>query len=144
MRILLVITFTFCCLFLQAQKVCFEYDLAGNQIVRELCINDVSGKTPNQIANEEPDFQKFFPEDVISYYPNPVKEELFLKWDLIKENKVIKIEIYNLNGQSVATSNGLEKENSTIISLSQYPVGIYQVVLYYTNQEQKSIRIVKK
>jgi len=144
MRILLAISFTFCCLFLWAQKVCFEYDLAGNQIVRELCINDVSGKAPNQTANEEPDFQKFFPEDVISYYPNPVKEELFLKWNFIKENKVTKIEIYNLNGQSLATFNRLEKENSTIISFAVYPVGIYQVVFYYTNQEQKSIRIVKK
>jgi len=144
MKVFLMVNFMFCFLFLQAQKICFQYDSAGNQIAREFCINDMQNKSTNQIFFEESNLQKFFSEDVISYYPNPVKEELYLKWDLLNDNRVAGIEIYNLNGQSVAKFSGLEKENAMVISFVQYPVGIYHIILYYSNQQQKSIRIIKK
>jgi len=101
----------------QAQdRITFTYDNAGNQIQRILCINCATSKTANVkpkeiIALKEEDLQKFFPEDVISYYPNPVKEELYLKWELKDENLVNSIQVYGLSGQLLKSYSGLEKNS---------------------------------
>ena len=130
-------------------KILFEYDTAGNQIKRSLCINCPTGTgkigdEPKEIsALNADDFIKSFPEDVISYYPNPVKEELYLKWDLVDNNKVSVIQIYSLTGQLVATYNKLENTNNQIMSFQKYPKGVYDLLLLYTNGEQKSIKIIK-
>ena len=83
MRKLLFFSMFFCITITNAQKIRFNYDSAGNQVLRTWCPTCPS-RTANQPVKEiakldESDFQKFFPEDVISYYPNPVKEELYLK-----------------------------------------------------------------
>lgn len=65
-------------------KILFEYDTAGNQIQRVLCINCEPGrgriaqnkKEITELTSE--DLIKTYPGDLISYYPNPVKEELYL------------------------------------------------------------------
>ena len=146
----LLITFLFVGnVYSQITRIRFDYDTAGNQTVRYLCISCGSSKTTELETKEitkleDNDLSKFFEEDVISYYPNPVKEELYLKWELIDENKVSKIDIYNLNGQIVKSFTDLEKENSKNISFQEYPVSTYLVLLLYTNGEQKSITIVKE
>ena len=93
---------------------------------------------------EDSDLQKFFEGDVISYYPNPVKEELFLKWKLVEDNKVLSIDVYTLNGQVLRSIKENLSENSLVISFQEYPVGVYFLTLNYINAEQKSINIVKK
>ncbi|WP_448607465.1 T9SS type A sorting domain-containing protein [Paenimyroides ceti] len=140
----LLVLFMFFGIYSNAQKICFEYDSAGNQIKRELCINSSENRTVNSIVSNEDTLQKFFLEDVISYYPNPVKEELFLEWELIDNKKVHKIEIYNSIGQSIKVFNRLEDLNSITISFIEYPAATYHVILYYSNEEQKSIKIIKK
>ena len=87
MKKLLVTIFCFSGLLSNAQKIRFEYDEAGNQILRTWCTS-CSSRITNEPEKdfsklEDSDLQKFFPQDVISYYPNPVKEELYLKWDII-------------------------------------------------------------
>lgn len=100
-------------------EIVFEYDNAGNQIKRYLCINCPlgTGKTSNGLPKEiaalkAEALQKFFPEDVISYYPNPVKEELYIKWELIEDNLVTSIQVYGLSGQLLKSYSGLEKNNT--------------------------------
>ncbi|WP_111310068.1 T9SS type A sorting domain-containing protein [Confluentibacter sediminis] len=129
-------------------KIKFQYDLAGNQIQRSLCINCSTSKIDNEktkeiTALEGEDLQKFSSEDVISYYPNPVKEELYLQWELIEDNYVYSIQVYGLNGQVVQTFPNLEKKNNQNIAFQMYPIGMYAVVLFYNNGEQKSIKIIK-
>ncbi|MEO8237474.1 MAG: T9SS type A sorting domain-containing protein [Flavobacterium sp.] len=130
------------------QKLTFSYDTAGNQINRTLCLSGCTGKPAKEVkeieALVEEDMEKFYPEDAISYYPNPVKEELYLKWELIGSNTVTSIQIYNLNGQLVKSYSNLEKENAENIPFQSYPTGIYAVVLFYSNNEQKSIKIIKQ
>ncbi|WP_228520933.1 T9SS type A sorting domain-containing protein [Flavobacterium sp. HJJ] len=143
--LLLLLTGILC----HAQLITFSYDAAGNQIIRKLCISGCTAKKsdtkPKEIEALVPeDMQKFFPEDVISYYPNPVKEELYLKWELIDSNTVTSIKVYNLNGQLVKSYSNLEKENAENIPFQSYPTGIYAVVLFYSNNEQKSIKIIKQ
>ncbi|WPO76870.1 T9SS type A sorting domain-containing protein [Flavobacterium sp. KACC 22761] len=147
-----VILFLFLCFitFSEAQnKLKFTYDnLTGNQINRTLCINCASSK-PSKDNNEiqavdEEDLLKFSPTDVISYYPNPVKEELYLKWDLVDENFVSSIQVIGINGQ-ILTSYSCKKEiNSQNIPFQSLPAGIYIVSLAYHNQEQKTIKIIKQ
>lgn len=137
-------------LFVRAQdnKITFDYDTAGNQIKRELCLscNKANYKTtgPKEVvAIKEEDLQKFFPEDVISYYPNPVKEELYLKWELVIDKSVATIYLYDLNGRVLQTYNNLEKTNYLNIPFFNYPTGVYLIVLVYNDGEQKTIKIVK-
>lgn len=127
-----------------AQSINFEYDAAGNQIKRTHWLTGrQSGEQVKEYENlAETDLQKFFPEDVISYYPNPVKDELYLEWELVNENKVLTIDIYNLNGKLVKKINNLS-ENKTIISFQEYTSGTYLVNLNYTSGDQKSITIIK-
>lgn len=134
----------------QAQdRIKFDYDLAGNQIVRKLCLDCLQSKISDEEIKDvtklqEKDLLKFSPNDVISYYPNPVKEELYLKWELLNNNKVTNIEVYSISGQLVKSVQRLEDNNSSVISFNEYTSGTYMVLLLYTNGEKKSITIIKK
>ena len=143
MKKIILLIFCFYALLSNAQKIRFEYDAAGNQIQRKWCPNCLSRnsqETYKEVSNlEEADMQKFFPEDLISYYPNPVKEELYLKWELVNENKVSSIDVFTLNGQVLKTIKENLSQNSLIISFQEYPGGIYFLSLNYTNGDQKSI-----
>jgi hypothetical protein len=129
-----------------SQNVTFEYDAAGNQILRQWCAN-CRMQSPNQPKDfskvMDSDMEKFYPEDVISYYPNPVKEQLYLKWELIDNKKVSKIEFYDISGKYVNSIESFDSENSTILSFGNYPSGIYFVNLIYSNSEVKTIKIIK-
>ena len=128
-----------------SQKITFDYDSMGNQINRTYFPNG------NKMSQEnikdykdivDNDLQKFHPEDVISYYPNPVKDELYLQWELVNDDKVLSIDIYNINGQIIKNINNLS-ENKAIISFQEFTVGTYLVNLNYATGNQKSIKIIK-
>lgn len=136
----LLLLLPFC---IQAQnKVLFTYDTAGNQITRILCINCTSKKAKETITETE--LEKFFPEDVISYYPNPVKEELYLQWQLTQENYVSSISIYAITGQVLRTFQVASKTNCLNIPFQQYSSGVYLVLLSYKDGDEKTIKIIKK
>ena len=130
-------------------RIKFDYDTAGNQIVRRLCLDCSEFKISDEEIKDvtelkEEDLLKFSLNDVISYYPNPVKEELYLKWELVNENKVASIEVYSMSGQLVKSMQKLEGNNSSVISFNEYTSGTYSILLLYSNGEQKSITIIKK
>ncbi len=131
----------------QSQKIRFEYDDFGNQMERKLCLNCFSKTTTTDIKKfddlKEEDLLKFFPNDVITYYPNPVKEELFLKWELINETKVSTIEIFDMNGKLLKSYKDLIKSTNLTIPYYDYPIGTYFITLRYTSGENKSIKIIK-
>ena len=131
----------------QSQKIAFQYDAAGNQIKRELTF-DTNKKTdtpPKEIAAiAEEDLEKFAPNDVLSYYPNPVREELYLKWELTDANYVKGLQIYSFNGQMLKSYSRSNNDNSQTIPFQAYPTGVYLIVLEYSSGEQKTIKIVKK
>lgn len=128
-----------------AQTVAFEYDSMGSQI------NRTYNSSGSRLSQQQPkdykdlvanDFQKFFSEDIISYYPNPVKDELFLKWEVLNDNVVDNITIYNINGTLVKEIKFI-KENETIISFQNFNSGTFLVNLNFTSGEQKSITVIK-
>ncbi len=134
----------------QVHRVLFYYDNAGNQIQRSLCLGCSQSRTSdnNEIKDitelEDEDLLKFSEKDVISYYPNPVSDELYLKWELINEDLVSTIDVYSNSGQLVKSYKNLEKDNNKTISFRGYPESTYIVLLNYKSGEQKSITIIKK
>lgn len=146
-KILIVCGLLFCSTLVAQNRIKFEYDQAGNQVKRYICLScpaRMSGTKDEGNAQKEEDLQKFFPEDVISYYPNPVKEQLYLQWDLPNENKVKQMMLFSINGQQLREFKGFETQNNTTISFQEYPSGTYIIVLDLTNGEQKSITILKQ
>jgi len=128
-------------------KLTFGYDAAGNQISRMLCINCFSKpvKDVKEIESiTQDDLLQFAEKDVISYYPNPVKEELYLQWQLTKDNYVTSINLYSLTGQILRTYQQNFQDNHLTIPFQNYPSGIYLVLLSYKDGGEKSIKIIKQ
>ncbi|MBN8641130.1 MAG: T9SS type A sorting domain-containing protein [Flavobacteriales bacterium] len=132
--------------FSQTNKIQFNYDTAGNQITRQLCLSCLS-RTNQNIKNFEQvttdDFQKFSPEDNFSYYPNPVKEELYLKWE-IKDVLISSIELYNLNGSLLKSLTELNGVSTQSINFSGYPVGTYVLHILDSSGNTKTIKVIKQ
>jgi hypothetical protein len=128
-------------------KIVFSYDNAGNQTLRELCIN-CANTTARYISNpkdlKKENLVKSEVSNLISYYPNPVREELYLSWELANNNSVSTIQIYDLNGRLLRTFQGLTTVTIQTIPFIDYPAGNYLVILVYANDEQKTIKIIKK
>lgn len=148
MKLLLTIVFGLLSTLLYAQnpdRVLFYYDIAGNQTQRILCINCLNSKTENDNPKEiDEDLLKFSPEDIISYYPNPVREELYLKWELINDNHVNELQLFDINAKLISTISNLKNTDSTTISFFNFPKNIYFIVLVFKNGESKSIKISKE
>lgn len=128
-------------------KILFSYDpLTGNQIVRSLCLNCQTTGKPAKETSEitTEDLLKFSSEDVISYYPNPVREELYLKWELTDSNFVTTIQITGITGLTLKTYSVSGNVNSLNIPFQNYPSGVYIVSLTYKNGDNKIIKIIKK
>jgi len=132
------------------QKIAFTYDAAGNQIRRELCLSgcDPLAKPEKEIKEIEAlvdeDLLKFSKQDRISYYPNPVREELYLKWELTNDTAVSSIEVINMNGQILKKMSNLQQLTTQNLAFVEYPSGIYLVVLNYSNGKQETIKIIKQ
>ncbi|TPG36298.1 T9SS type A sorting domain-containing protein [Flavobacterium pectinovorum] len=130
-------------------KITFDYDAAGNQINRILCLSGCSPTAKRADVKEieaitEDDLLKFSPQDVISYYPNPVKEELYLQWQLAKENYVTSIMVYSVTGQMLQMYQINDKTESLNIPFQSYSTGVYLVLLSYKDGGEKSIKIIKQ
>lgn len=80
----------------------------------------------------------------MSYYPNPVREELYVKWKIETTKTVKSIEVYSMSGQILSSYSNLESTDITSVAFQSYPMGIYNLMLVYSNGETKTLKIVKK
>lgn len=133
----------------QIDQVIFEYDGKGNQALRMLCINcspnsskSVNVKEISSLQND--DLLKFYKDDEISYYPNPVKEELYLNWKLIDEKFVTSVQVVGMRGDILNSYDNPNKTNNQNLSFQHYPSGVYIVLLKYNDGESKKIKIIKQ
>lgn len=127
----------------------FNYDDAGNQIQRKICINCAArhkGPGASGKSNAAGSSKNYFTEidKQISYYPNPVSEELFLKWENSKRKTLSSIELSSLSGQQLKSYNNLDKNQDTSVNFSQYPSGNYNLLLIYSNGEKTVLKIIKQ
>ena len=125
-------------------KMLFEYDTAGNQVRRELCINCPSS-SDRQAAKETvtESLEKSVSQDQLSYYPNPVKEELTIQWTKEDEGHVQSIVVYTIDGRQMSSVANLEV-NRQIVPFLDFPPGMYIVVIRFDNKKEESIKILKK
>jgi hypothetical protein len=130
-------------------RVSFDYDNSGNQTHRWICVscgariaNDTIIKTIETLT--ESDMIKDEQNTQISYYPNPVVEELYVKWINDDGNFVSSIELYSMAGQRMKSYDHLERTDTAVISFQNYPQGFYNLILVYAKGEKKMLKIVKK
>ena len=130
------------------KRIKFTYDSAGNQTSRIICLNNCAAKNSNEVYKDsatitEQDLIKDVEYEELSYYPNPVKEELYVKWKNKNEIFVSSIEIYSMTGQLIKNYSNLKNKENVSIAFQSFPVGMYNLLLYYTNGEKKTLKIVK-
>jgi hypothetical protein len=126
-------------------KLTFSYDAAGNQISRVLCINCISNSEVKEIeAITEDNLLEYSQKDVISYYPNPIREELYLQWQLMNDNYVISIHLNSTTGQVLRTYQTNQQDTNLMMPFQAYPAGFYIVMMFYKDGGEKSIKIIKQ
>jgi len=124
-------------------KLNFSYDFSGNQQIRILCIN-CNSKPSKEIKDlTDEDLEKLPEMNMVSYYPNPVKEELYLQWELSENSSVISIEVFSMTGQLLNQYLTANKTNQNL-PFQSYPSGVYIVLLKNSKEEEKSIKIIKQ
>jgi hypothetical protein len=131
------------------QKINFSYDVAGNQTRRYISLNrvqqnssDTIYKTPETLTKKD-----LIQDDLnsqISYYPNPVREELYVKWTEVDGQDMQTIELYDLAGKMIRIFPNQSAVDNAVINFESYPSGIYNLILVYANQERKSLKIMKQ
>lgn len=129
----------------KAQTLHFSYDTAGNQITRALICKECIGVVEpgvNRIAR--PDTIPLKPKEQLQYHPNPVIDELYLKWSSVNNKLLVSIALYSINGQHIRAFSNLERQSGFKIPFSGYPSGIYSLIFNYTNGEQQVLTIIKK
>ena len=128
-----------------ADRITFAYDEMGNQRERKLCINCVRNRVRNEPKSVVNEPEEKIIEGKLTFYPNPVMEELHIDFDLTDEKKFIQmVELYALTGQQIAVFNNLEKTAGLIIPFSGYPQGIYLVNVTYNTGQVVDLKIQKK
>lgn len=151
MKKLILPTFLMLSLFSNGQTndhIQFDYDSAGNQVKRFI-IDINPGKHSNQPIKNIKDLTEsdLFETDIyndIKYYPNPVKEELYVKWENHSEIYVSTIEIFSMSGQLLKKYTDLKSQTSISLDFINYPQGFYNVLLMYSSGEAKKLKIVKR
>ena len=142
--ILFFVIFSSICFRQPEGTVRFTYDVAGNQTSRFyiLISNKLSNaKTVDDIVDA--DLFKSDISDKIKYYPNPVKEDLYIQW-INQEDKVVEsITIYNSGGQQLLNFKVSESERNTTVNFQNYPSGFFSVELLYSNGERKNLKVIK-
>ena len=127
--------------------VYFEYDNAGNQIERSLSIRVSTTNEADEIVElieEKLDTEDQLTEGYVKYYPNPVKDYLYLHWENANNHSLKSITLFNSIGQQVGLYTVQPSDITETLNLSSFPQGVYMLILNYTNGEIKSIKIIKE
>lgn len=134
-----------CNCFGQPELVAFDYDAAGNQIKRYLIdVNRPGSENPKSITElTESDLIKSDIYDDIKYYPNPVKEELYVFWNLVKDNNVQSIQLFSISGKLIRSFDNLNKFENFTIPFQALPDGMYSVNLIFKDGAKKSLKVIK-
>lgn len=126
--------------FLYGQQTLFSYDTEGNQITTYVEINLVpSGKMTNDTSLQNNPIYKD-----VKYFPNPVKSELYMEWEVIEENTLSSISIFNLEGILLNSYKEMNNIDNYILPFENYPQGVYLVGFLYSNGDQKTFKIIKQ
>lgn len=109
-----------------------EYDAAGNQILSDLvCVNCPGAEEKHSLDN-------------VTYYPNPVAQQLNLTWKNTENNRITAVKVYALNGKLIASKNNLNLQSELNLNFSNKAAGIYIIATISSDGQKKSFKIIKK
>ena len=81
-------------IYAQSQTFVFQYDSAGNQVERYISYSGrYAMESTESTTNELKEYDEF------KYYPNPVKEELYLEWTNAEDKSVQEIYLFDIQGK---------------------------------------------
>jgi Secretion system C-terminal sorting domain len=142
--LLLLALFTVGLSFGQPKRIMFYYDAAGNQTRRIVVKTFDSRMTNESLSPTANDFVSDPNNEKISYFPNPVKELLTIKWVNENNNYVSSIIVYNINGQEVQNLKTTNRQETFDVNFQTLALGFYNVALVYATGETKILKIVKQ
>ena len=125
----------------------YEYDAAGNRIVRKVIELPVPD---NMYNNTESDSvchvdSVYYIDNVQDYTikicPNPTSSLIYVDIEGDNADKNATLSVYNISGSLLHTKQ--ITGNSTIVDLSNYPVGAYLVVMQFKN-EKTTWKVLKR
>ncbi len=129
-------------------SIWFDYDVHGNQIKRrKIYLAQNRGGNyiaPSEIKNEEKKFEESDIYSDVKYFPNPVVEILNVQWINDNEKFVQNIQVFNLSGQLMGMLPIDRNYEEVEVDFRLYPSGFYELVLIYSDGNQKTLKIVKK
>lgn len=125
-----------------SQKSRFNYDAAGNQISRVVSLTRTAGQVYKPMETVEN--KDFIGEDKISYYPNPVLNQLYVNWQNRTDVVVKNIEIFNMEGQLLENYNDLKYTENVVINFEAFTNEIYNVLINFENGAKQTLKIIKK
>jgi hypothetical protein len=143
---LLCLSYTFA---FSQDKLAFNYDTAGNQILRDrICLNCYVAVADAAKDSLPPDISDLTSQDWLKEKfiasPNPVTAILNVEWLSSKENDIRKIALYGGGNQLLFTLNTTNNRNSAEIDFSRFPSGFYLLLVTFADGNTKTHKIIKK
>ncbi|MDR1090410.1 MAG: T9SS type A sorting domain-containing protein [Prevotella sp.] len=120
---------------MNAQKIQYAYDAAGNRIKREIVLTKSASETESSFFTEE------LAQRTIKIYPNPTEGQLKVEVSDFEDCKSVNLTIVNMQGQVVLR----KKMNSATddLDISGKASGLY-VLRINIDGEYSSWKIIKK
>lgn len=124
----------------------FRYDAAGNQIIRKyITINSKNSNVANEkdltSTNEIVLLNSEF--SGIKYYPNPVKEALYIEWNLEEGVFINVMQLVDFNGRIIKNIENLKTSKNTSVDFTDLPTGLYNVILIDSTNTTKVLKIIR-
>ncbi len=121
----------------QTKTLIFQYDDAGNQILREY------QSATSKVAAETTILQNIFSPQETRIYPNPVEAELTISWEPSLIDYIAKIELIAYNGTYVENVPFVNTESKTILDMTHRPSGVYYIKIYCSDGRVLSHSLIK-
>ena len=123
------------------QQLNFDYDAAGNQIGVVIILHNILDNKMSHATATTLQSNPIYKD--VKYYPNPVKNELYMEWQTIDNNNLTHIVINNIAGDLLKDYKDVNTVTNYTLSFEGYPQGVYFVKFMYNNGEQKTFKIIK-
>lgn len=152
-KLFYVVLFFFSSFTVTSQSLIFSYDLAGNQKQRFYCPNSGSCAVPTpptgKIANEEKIAEEDIEEDIIinnllSIYPNPTKDIVYIQMQSDLNSQIESINIYNSNSSLIKSLTKDNTNQNLEVDLTGIPTGVYFLHIHLKGTNSITKKIIKE
>ncbi|MEI8047024.1 MAG: T9SS type A sorting domain-containing protein [Bacteroidota bacterium] len=123
---LFIASILICNLIVAQTKVCYNYDKAGNRILKEFCLKSTPSLADSNSVSQP--ITENLGEMHITLYPNPTQGHLTINITNLPDNAKGEIILSDMTGRLLIKQNTF-REN-TLLDLSSHPIGIYVLKIW--------------